>query len=92
MTRTVKKVIQNDNAKVGTGIVVRRSIWVPKAHVLAAPKASKTPMGLPDKLENSCQSKNATPTLDAATPAHARTVMRLLKNKTPSTAEKIGMV
>ena len=68
MTTVVMAVIQKDKVRVGSGMVVLRSIWVPKAHVLAATKANTTPTGLPERLANSCQSNRTTPSPAAATP------------------------
>ena len=54
ITKVVMAVIQKDSVRVGKGMVVLRSIWVPKAHVLAEIKANNTPTGLPERLDNSC--------------------------------------
>ena len=92
MTKVVMAVIQKDKVRVGNGMVVLRSICVPKAHVLAATKANTTPTGLPDRLANSCQSKSTTPSAAANTPPHARLDNWLWKIKAPIRAEKMGMV
>ena len=70
----VISVIQNEMAKVGTGMRVRRSNCVPKAQVLAAPKASNTPTGRPLRLDSSCHNNKTTPRLAAATPVQDRLV------------------
>ena len=92
MTPVVMSVIQKEIVNVGTGMRVRRISCVPSAQVLAAPKASKTPRGLPLRLDNSCHSSKTTPTEAAATPPHARCVKRSPNAIAPSTAEKMGMV
>jgi len=92
ITMQAKTVIQNEIAKVGVSILVRRSSWVPSAQVAAAVNAKATPRGFPLKPIISCHSSSDTPKAAAATPSQLRLVMTLAKNSAPKIAEKIGMV
>ena len=92
ITTQANTVIQNEIAKVGVSILVRRSSCVPSAQVAAAVKAKATPRGFPLKPIISCHSSSATPNAAAATPSQLRLVMTLAKKIAPKTAEKIGMV
>ncbi len=85
-------VIQKARVKVGAGMRVRRSSWVPNAQLAAASSISATPVGLPPSLSISFHSKSKTPPAAAATPSQARAGRRSLKNSAPNAAEKIGMV
>ena len=85
-------VSQNEMARVGEGMRVRRIIWVPSAQVAAATSIMATPSGLPERLVISCHSSSTTPSAAAATPPQARLCSRWPNHQAPTSAENTGMV